>query len=33
MKKTKNKKNKSNKKFNWIDKLNKYYESNYIIKK
>ena len=33
MKKTKNKKNKSNKKFNWIDKLNKYYEFNYIIKK
>ena len=32
MKKTKNLKNKSNKKFNWIDKLNKYYQSNYIKK-
>ena len=33
MKTIKDLKNKSNKKFNWIDKLNKYYESNYIIKK
>ena len=29
----KKEKNKPNNKSNWIDKLNKHYESNYIIKK